>query len=381
VLALAGLFGTATTSAAQEAVVHAVLFYSPVCPHCEKVIAEDLPPLTAKYGSKLDIAAVDVTKEQGRALYLAAVDYFHLTEPRLGVPTLVVGTEVMVGEVEIPARFPGLVADGLAAGGTGWPPVPQVRQALAAQGILRGQPSADEATAAASATPAGRGSTTQPGGTAPHDPAAADSARAPSSTGDHPTGIGALADSMARKSPWERFRLDPVANGIAVLVLLGMLGVLAAAVRAVAVRAPSALSLPTQAIPVLGTIGLAVASYLTVVEVTGSQAVCGPVGDCNAVQQSAYAIFLGVPVGVWGVAGYVAMLGAWACAVVGPRRFVDSAWLVLWVMVLGGVAFSIYLTFLEPFVIGATCAWCLTSAVVLTLMLLGATPHVAARRG
>ncbi len=32
-------------------------------------------------------------------------------------------------------------------------------------------------------------------------------------------------------------------------------------------------------------------------------------------------------------------------------------------MALFGLAFSTYLTFLEPFVIGATCAWCLTSAV------------------
>jgi uncharacterized membrane protein len=33
-----------------------------------------------------------------------------------------------------------------------------------------------------------------------------------------------------------------------------------------------------------------------------------------------------------------------------------------------GVLFSIYLTFLEPFVIGATCAWCLTSAIVMTAL-------------
>ena len=33
-----------------------------------------------------------------------------------------------------------------------------------------------------------------------------------------------------------------------------------------------------------------------------------------------------------------------------------------------GTAFSIYLTFLEPFVIGATRAWCLTSAMVITAL-------------
>jgi uncharacterized membrane protein len=34
-----------------------------------------------------------------------------------------------------------------------------------------------------------------------------------------------------------------------------------------------------------------------------------------------------------------------------------------------GVLFSNYLTFLEPFVIGATCARCLTSAIIMTALL------------
>ncbi|MBS3753330.1 MAG: hypothetical protein KGY46_08075 [Anaerolineales bacterium] len=34
-----------------------------------------------------------------------------------------------------------------------------------------------------------------------------------------------------------------------------------------------------------------------------------------------------------------------------------------------GTFFSMYLTFLEPFVIGATCAWCLTSFLIITAQL------------
>ena len=40
----------------------------------------------------------------------------------------------------------------------------------------------------------------------------------------------------------------------------------------------------------------------------------------------------------------------------------------MWLATLLGTLFSIYLTFLEPFVIGATCAWCITSALVMTLI-------------
>ena len=47
-----------------------------------------------------------------------------------------------------------------------------------------------------------------------------------------------------------------------------------------------------------------------------------------------------------------------------------TALTTLLALALFGTLFSIYLTFLEPFVIGATCAWCLTSAVSMTLILL-----------
>jgi uncharacterized membrane protein len=42
-------------------------------------------------------------------------------------------------------------------------------------------------------------------------------------------------------------------------------------------------------------------------------------------------------------------------------------------MAFGATAFSVYLTFLEPFVIGATCMWCITSSVVVALLLLATT--------
>jgi len=34
---------------ADEPVVRAFLFFSPSCPHCHKVIAEDLPPITDRF--------------------------------------------------------------------------------------------------------------------------------------------------------------------------------------------------------------------------------------------------------------------------------------------------------------------------------------------
>jgi uncharacterized membrane protein len=53
----------------------------------------------------------------------------------------------------------------------------------------------------------------------------------------------------------------------------------------------------------------------------------------------------------------------------GGSQWATLAWLALLAMTFFGTLFSIYLTLLEPFVISATCAWCLASAVLMTLLL------------
>jgi uncharacterized membrane protein len=121
---------------------------------------------------------------------------------------------------------------------------------------------------------------------------------------------------------------------------------------------------------------MGIAGYLAYVETRQVEAVCGPVGDCNTVQQSEYARLFGIlPIGVLGLIGYAAILGSWLVAYFTTGRLAKLAPLANLVMTVVGTLFSIYLTFLEPFVIGATCAWCLTSAVLMTvLMLLSIAP-------
>jgi len=117
-------------------------------------------------------------------------------------------------------------------------------------------------------------------------------------------------------------------------------------------------------------LGLIVAGYLAFVEVSENEAVCGAVGDCNTVQQSTYAKLFGVlPIGVLGVIGYLFILSAWGFSRNADARIADWGSAALLGFALFGVAFSAYLTFLEPFVIGATCAWCLTSAMLMIQLL------------
>ena len=69
-------------------------------------------------------------------------------------------------------------------------------------------------------------------------------------------------------------------------------------------------------------------------------------------------------------AGYVAIFLARPVARFAKDKIADFAALSLFGMAVGGTLFCNYLTFLEPFVIGATCAWCLTSAVFITVLML-----------
>jgi hypothetical protein len=138
--------------AADGPLVQAVLYFSPTCGHCHKVISEDLPPLFAEHGGmpvtsydqsippeevafylmsngRLQILFVDTTIADGQAMFMA--DSVRLDIDQAGVPRLDIEETYLVGSADIPDRFPGIVADGLAGEGVSWPPVPGIDRALA----------------------------------------------------------------------------------------------------------------------------------------------------------------------------------------------------------------------------------------------------------
>jgi uncharacterized membrane protein len=128
-------------------------------------------------------------------------------------------------------------------------------------------------------------------------------------------------------------------------------------------------------IPILVIGGLAVAGYFTFIESTGAQIMCGPSKGCDDVQNSKYAILFGViPMGMFGLAGYIAILAGWLLLHYGPVSLKKLGAFSMWSFCIFGVIFSAYLTFLEPFVLGATCMWCIASAVFMINLLWVSTP-------
>ena len=124
-----------------------------------------------------------------------------------------------------------------------------------------------------------------------------------------------------------------------------------------------------QAIAVLALVGLFVALYLWLHALGFGGAIkCGASGGCETVQTSQWAVFLGFPVALYGVVGYLAVLIV-ALVSLRPAALIERKWNVM-LVVLGtaGVAFTAYLTYLELFVIHAICRWCVGSAMIITLL-------------
>ena len=121
---------------------------------------------------------------------------------------------------------------------------------------------------------------------------------------------------------------------------------------------------PDWALSGLAAAGMLVAAYLTWLKLSGSgAALCVAGSGCDIVQASRYATFLWVPTALWGLATYLA-IGVLAWMGLTPRN-----WPIAFALAAGGVGFSAYLAWLSVFDLGATCVWCLTSAVILIAML------------
>lgn len=316
-----------------NAVVHAILFYSPNCGHCHYVIEEVFPPLHEKYGEQLRIVGIDVTQPEGQALFLAALQAFSLE--RSGVPFLVIGDIYLIGSADIPEQFPGLIEKYLAQGGVDYPDIPGLREALGITETTAPQPDL-----------------------------------APVSAPE------ALSTSLPlpEDATWQqKFTRDPIGNSLSVVMLVLMAAAVIWSVgefRKLEKKKPHAPQWNWN-IPLLCLMGFGVAGYLAYVETSNVSAVCGPVGDCNTVQQSEYARLFGVlPIGVLGLIGYIAIAIAWMLARHSKGQASNLSSLALLTFSGFGTLFSMYLTFLEPFVIGATCAWCLTSAFLITAILI-----------
>jgi uncharacterized membrane protein len=113
----------------------------------------------------------------------------------------------------------------------------------------------------------------------------------------------------------------------------------------------------------IAVIGFGVAMYLTVVHYAGITVLCSSKhNSCEAVQTSVYSKVLGIPVALLGLIGYTLILAA----LLAPDT--DLSRVAVLGFTLFGFGFSAYLTYREVFTLKEICEWCVSSAIMLTLL-------------
>jgi len=126
---------------------------------------------------------------------------------------------------------------------------------------------------------------------------------------------------------------------------------------------------------ILALAGIGVAIYIAASEFGGGAPKCLAGGHgCETVARSRYSHLAGINVAAIGIFGYAALLVA-ALVPGDVGRFGG------FVTALVGFGFSVYLTYLELFVIDAICQWCVASAVLMTLSLAAASARAVAYTG
>ena len=124
---------------------------------------------------------------------------------------------------------------------------------------------------------------------------------------------------------------------------------------------------PGLVLAVLDLFGLAIASYLSIVEVGGGVPACGPLHGCEQVALSEYSRIGGIPVAVFGVALSLVLL---TLAIAWWRTDLYGLLLAHYGLSLAGVVFEAYFLYLELFVIHAVCVWCTSYGLSLVLRFL-----------
>ncbi len=119
----------------------------------------------------------------------------------------------------------------------------------------------------------------------------------------------------------------------------------------------------------LAGLGFVDSIYLTWVKIANRYALCGPIGDCEAVNSSQYSEIYGIPIALLGAGAYLAIIMLLWLETRG-EFWIEYAPMLVFGISLTGVIYSAYLTYIEVAVLKAICPYCVVSAIILVLLLL-----------
>ncbi len=118
----------------------------------------------------------------------------------------------------------------------------------------------------------------------------------------------------------------------------------------------------------LASIALVIALYLLTVHMRLATAVCLGLGDCEVVNTSIYSELFGIPIALLGSLSYISLivlgLAVW------KDFYAEYARLARFFIASIGVAFYIYLTYIEVAVLHEICPWCVMTSIAMLCILI-----------
>jgi uncharacterized membrane protein len=115
---------------------------------------------------------------------------------------------------------------------------------------------------------------------------------------------------------------------------------------------------------ILALIGICDTLYLTVQHLTGKSVKCSVTSGCSVVLSSSYATIAGIPTAAFGVLAYFAAFSLATLAVFGHNWARTGLLAVVTPMLL----MTLWLVYLQAFVLHAFCQFCLLSAALTVLL-------------
>lgn len=117
-------------------------------------------------------------------------------------------------------------------------------------------------------------------------------------------------------------------------------------------------------ITILSLAGLGVVSVIYHTKRAGKQLVCPAGSDCEAVTSSKYSVFLGVSLEYWGIAYFSLIALSYVVRILYPFIYTPTKSFILLLLSLAAGLFSLYLLFIQAFILKKWCIWCILTALL-----------------
>ena len=109
-----------------SAKVHGYYFYSNTCSHCLDILANILEPLQAENPGQIDMRLLELGTPEYYRVLLAVEEAYDVKPEQRGLPTVVLGDQILIGEAPNKENLAEIIKAGIAGSGIAFPEIPGV---------------------------------------------------------------------------------------------------------------------------------------------------------------------------------------------------------------------------------------------------------------